>query len=197
MHMRFFKLTEDLRRGAHLCFTPSCSEPFGYVDVEFGLLGVPSVGCAIGGLGKMPGVYFRQQNSDDAKSLIDSFFCAVDYALNLPENDYWEMARAATTAEFPFETWRENLIGAYTEAVTMFQHSEGRSLTLNHLWVRKGATKAVADALAPRKDTKLRRMSSTAQVGNWATPRGTCLECLKDTESPSGNCDVFQGWRNA
>ena len=174
MHMRFFKLTEDLRRGAHLCFTPSCSEPFGYVDVEFGLLGVPSVGCAIGGLGKMPGVYFRQQNSDDAKSLIDSFFCAVDYALNLPENDYWEMARAATTAEFPFETWRENLIGAYTEAVTMFQHSEGRSLTLNHLWVRKGATKAVADALAPRKDTKLRRMSSTAQVGNWATPRGTC-----------------------
>ena len=31
----------------------------------------------------MPGVYFRQQNSDDAKSLIDSFFCAVDYALNM------------------------------------------------------------------------------------------------------------------
>lgn len=31
------------------------SEPFGYVDVEFGLLGVPSVGAAIGGLGKMPG----------------------------------------------------------------------------------------------------------------------------------------------
>ena len=27
----------------------------GYVDVEFGLLGVPSVGCAVGGLGKVPG----------------------------------------------------------------------------------------------------------------------------------------------
>ena len=38
---RFFKLSEECRRGAHLCFTPSCSEPFGYVDVEFGLLGVP------------------------------------------------------------------------------------------------------------------------------------------------------------
>lgn len=42
----------------------SCSHPSGYVDVEFGLLGVPSVGCAIGGLGKMPGIYFRQQNAD-------------------------------------------------------------------------------------------------------------------------------------
>eukprot|EP00435_Cladocopium_sp_Y103_P029805 s1570_g7.t1 len=80
---KFFRLPEELRRGAHLCFTPSCSEPFGYVDVEFGLLGVPSVGAAIGGLGKMPGVYFRQQNSDDSKSLIDSFFCSVDHALNL------------------------------------------------------------------------------------------------------------------
>lgn len=35
----FFALPGDLRKGAHLCFTPSCSEPFGYVDVEFGLLG--------------------------------------------------------------------------------------------------------------------------------------------------------------
>lgn len=60
----------------------------------------------------------------------------VDFALNLPENDYWEMARAATTAEFPFETWRENLIGAYTEAVTMFRQGDNKSLTLNHLWVR-------------------------------------------------------------
>ena len=32
----------------------------------------------------VPGVYFRQQNSDDSKSLIDSFFCSVDHALNLP-----------------------------------------------------------------------------------------------------------------
>jgi len=32
----FFMLPPEMRRGAHLCFTPSCSEPFGYVDVEFG-----------------------------------------------------------------------------------------------------------------------------------------------------------------
>eukprot|EP00931_Biecheleriopsis_adriatica_P028267 TRINITY_DN1687_c0_g3_i1.p1 TRINITY_DN1687_c0_g3~~TRINITY_DN1687_c0_g3_i1.p1 ORF type:complete len:3167 (-),score=584.59 TRINITY_DN1687_c0_g3_i1:97-8973(-) len=163
---KFFKLPEELRRGAHLCFTPSCSEPFGYVDVEFGLLGVPSVGCAIGGLGKMPGVYFRQQNSDDSKSLIDSFFCSVDYALNLPDSEYWEMAQNATKAEFPFDTWRHNLMGAYSEALTMFRHGEGEARDLNHLWVRNGATEAISEAMAKRKQTALRPTSDTAQIAH-------------------------------
>eukprot|EP00931_Biecheleriopsis_adriatica_P028266 TRINITY_DN1687_c0_g2_i5.p1 TRINITY_DN1687_c0_g2~~TRINITY_DN1687_c0_g2_i5.p1 ORF type:complete len:3114 (-),score=646.00 TRINITY_DN1687_c0_g2_i5:69-8834(-) len=163
---KFFKLSEEMRRGAHLCFTPSCSEPFGYVDVEFGLLGVPSVGCAIGGLGKMPGVYFRQQNSDDSKSLIDSFFCSVDYALNLPDNEYWEMARAATKAEFPFDTWRANLLGAYSQAMTTFKPHGADSQTLNHLWAGNESIQAVKDAMAPRKTSVLRRMSSTAQVAH-------------------------------
>ena len=35
-------------------------------------------------LSRRGGVYFRQQNSDDSKSLIDSFFASVDHALNLP-----------------------------------------------------------------------------------------------------------------
>jgi len=39
--------------------------------------------------GASPGVYFRQQNSDDSKSLIDSFFCSVDHALNLPLGFCW------------------------------------------------------------------------------------------------------------
>eukprot|EP00930_Biecheleria_cincta_P039601 TRINITY_DN27203_c0_g1_i1.p1 TRINITY_DN27203_c0_g1~~TRINITY_DN27203_c0_g1_i1.p1 ORF type:complete len:3112 (-),score=539.42 TRINITY_DN27203_c0_g1_i1:137-9322(-) len=165
---KFFRLPEELRRGAHLCFTPSCSEPFGYVDVEFGLLGVPSVGCAIGGLGKMPGVYFRQQNSDDSKSLIDSFFCSVDYALNLPDNEYWEMARAATRADFPFDTWRANLLGAYSLAMTHFKHYEGDSRTMNHLWGdgAAGALDVVRNAMAARKASVLRRQSSAAQVAH-------------------------------
>ena len=54
--------------------------------MEFGLLAVPSVGCAIGGLGKMPGVYFRQQNADAQQMLLEAFYCAVDHALDLPES---------------------------------------------------------------------------------------------------------------
>lgn len=161
---QFFRLPEELRRGAHLCFTPSCSEPFGYVDVEFGLLGVPSVGAAIGGLGKMPGVYFRQQNSDDSKTLIDSFFCSVDYALNLPDPVYWEMALNATKAEFPFETWRANLLGSYSKAITNFSsYSNSES---NLLFDVEQKFDVVRDTMAPRRPTALRRMSSTAQVAH-------------------------------
>ncbi|CAJ1437222.1 unnamed protein product, partial [Effrenium voratum] len=140
------------------------SEPFGYVDVEFGLLGVPSVGAAIGGLGKMPGVYFRQQNSDDSKSLIDSFFCSVDYALNMPDSLYWDMAKAATKAEFPFETWRANLTGAYSKAMGNF--TPMKTEVQNMLFSGQQALESLRDAMAPRRATALRRMSSTAQVAH-------------------------------
>ena len=69
----------------------TCDAAAGYVDVEFGLLGVPSVGCAIGGLGKMPGVYFRQQNADSPHMLLEAFHCAVDYALDMPAT--WQQKR--------------------------------------------------------------------------------------------------------
>jgi len=164
---KFFRLSNDLRRGAHLCFTPSISEPFGYVDVEFGLLGVPSVGCAVGGLGKMPGVYFRQQNASSQKMLLGAFFCAVDFALNLPEREYWEMARAATAATFPFDTWRQNLTEAYSQAMAAFSPSDGASLSLDDIWISGDAEQTVAKAMAPRLGTSwLRRMSSTQAVMN-------------------------------
>eukprot|EP00913_Durusdinium_trenchii_P022125 g20789.t1 len=90
----FFRLPNELRRGAHLCLTPSCSEPFGYVDVEFGLLGEPQ---------------------------------------------YWQMAKAATKATFPFIIWRENLLEV-----------AGRE--------------GVQRELAHRENNRFRRMSSTSIV---------------------------------
>jgi len=160
----FFRLAPEMRRGAHYCFAPSISEPFGYVDVEFGLLGVPSVGCAIGGLGKMPGIYYRQQNSDSARMLLESFFCTVDYALDLPDIDYWEMAKAATAAEFPFDTWRHNLMVAYSSAIAAFKRPEEDALTLNNMWVRTGKAQAVQSAMAHRGQSAFRRMSSASKV---------------------------------
>jgi len=162
----FFALPAELRRGAHLCFAPSISEPFGYVDVEFGLLGVPSVGCAVGGLGKMPGVYFRQQNADSSKMLLEAFLCSVDYALNMHDRDYWEMAQAATRAQFPFETWRLNLLEAYSQAIRSFKPVEGEERSLNHLFANGGseADLAIKNTMAHRVETRFRRMSSTAIV---------------------------------
>jgi len=160
----FFALPGELRRGAHLCFTPSCSEPFGYVDVEFGLLGVPSVGCAIGGLGKMPGVYFRQQNSDSSQMLLEAFLCSVDFALNMNDADYWEMAHAATTATFPFETWRANLLEAYWQARENFKKREGEDLTLNDQWHENPAMDVIRNELATRKQSAFRWKSAAARV---------------------------------
>lgn len=158
----FFRLPNDLRRGVHLCLTPSCSEPFGYVDVEFGLLAVPSVGCAIGGLGKMPGVYFRQQNADSPQMLLEAFYCAIDHALDLPEPQYWQMAKAATKATFPFIIWRENLLEAYHFALTHFKEKD--TDRLNHLWAQVAGREGVQRELAHRENNRFRRMSSTSIV---------------------------------
>ncbi|CAK9084887.1 unnamed protein product [Durusdinium trenchii] len=158
----FFRLPNELRRGAHLCLTPSCSEPFGYVDVEFGLLGVPSVGCAIGGLGKMPGIYFRQQNADSPHMLLEAFYCAIDHALDLPEPQYWQMAKAATKATFPFIIWRENLLEAYHLALVHFK--EKNFARLNRLWAQVAGREGVQRELAHRENNRFRRMSSTSIV---------------------------------
>jgi len=160
----FFRLPNELRRGAHLCFTPSGSEPFGYVDVEFGLLGVPSVGCATGGLGKMPGVYFRQQNADSADMLLEAFHCAVDFALDLPDMEYWQMAKAATKATFPFIIWRENLLEAYDKAMTNFKSKDGEHNRLHRLWDSVVGEEDVRKELAHRESSRIRRMSSTSIV---------------------------------
>mmetsp|Transcript_103399 Transcript_103399/g.299071 ORF Transcript_103399/g.299071 Transcript_103399/m.299071 type:complete len:1957 (-) Transcript_103399:212-6082(-) len=120
---KFFMIPKEARAGAHLCLMPSCSEPFGYVDVEFGLLGVPSLGCAIGGLGKMPGVYFRQQNSDSQEMLLAGFSAAVKYALKMPESKYWKMAFNCIPAQFPFSTWRANLQVIYRHAQLNFDRT--------------------------------------------------------------------------
>jgi len=122
---KFFIIPKFEKMGAHFCLMPSCSEPFGYVDVEFGLLGVPSLGCAIGGLGKIPGVYFRQQNSDSQDMLLAGYAACVQYALRVqPEKEYWEMAMASIPAQFPFSTWRDNLQVIYRHALLNFRYED-------------------------------------------------------------------------
>ncbi len=56
---RYFQPPESLRWGASFCIMPSRLEPFGYVDIELAWHGTPTIGPAVGGLGKVPGVYFN------------------------------------------------------------------------------------------------------------------------------------------
>jgi len=122
----------------------------------------------VGGLGKMPGVYFRQQNADSSKMLLDAFLSAVDYALNINDRDYWEMAQAATRASFPFNTWRANLLEAYSLAIRAFRPiedvPEGRTLDLILSGTGSNAAMAIKETMAHRVETRFRRMSSTAIV---------------------------------
>lgn len=79
----------------------------------------------------MPGVYYRMQNADSSQMLLEAFLCSVDFALNMPDADYWEMAVAATKASFPFDTWRWNLLEAYALAIEHFRSSR-RTEDLDH-----------------------------------------------------------------
>jgi len=83
----------------------------------------------------MPGVYFRQQNSDSQDMLLAGFSAAVQYALQLPDKEYWEMALACIPAKFPFQTWRQNLQVIYRHAQLNFDRdalvSRSEELMLN------------------------------------------------------------------
>jgi hypothetical protein len=78
--LEFLALPEDLRRSAYLCFAPTCSEPFGYVDVELGLRGV-----FLSTAPKIQAMYFRQRNLHSSRGLSYAFSCAADYARTCPK----------------------------------------------------------------------------------------------------------------
>lgn len=92
----------------------------------------------------------------------------MDHALNLPDTEYWEMALNATKADFPFDTWRANLSGSYSKAITNFKSfaGEGNLLFDAQQHADAGTREVLNEAMAPRKATVLRRMSSTAQVAH-------------------------------
>ena len=65
----FFMVTSEMRYAADFTICPSRTEPFGYVDVEFAWHGCPTIGAMVGGLGKVPGIYYRVLEPGD-KALI-------------------------------------------------------------------------------------------------------------------------------
>eukprot|EP00435_Cladocopium_sp_Y103_P042022 s915_g11.t1 len=183
-----FELPEDLRRGVDFLLAPYLSEPIGQADVEMGFLGVPTIGCAAGALGRMPGVYFHQQNSTGRDMLKTGFFGAVDYALSLSEEDYWRLAKAATEAtatEASFGAlWQVNLAKVYDEVVNQggvvkrttrlipatWRPSTDKKRMGEHfddrLWSNAASQEELHSAMAPRRSSTLRPISSTADLAH-------------------------------
>eukprot|EP00439_Symbiodinium_sp_Y106_P066703 s733_g10.t3 len=159
----------DFRRGVDFLLAPFNAEPVGQQDVELGLVGVPTCGCAVGALGRIPGVYFRPQNSASTLSLASALFCALEYCLTMEEEEYWQLAKAATrTAQEGFgESFHHNLTEVYREVETAFQKPPknwGGAGAL--LWETDASQEELHRAVRARRSTPLRRVSATADMAN-------------------------------
>ena len=113
----FFRVTEHMRFAADFTICPSRTEPFGYVDVEYAWHGTPTIGALVGGLGKVPGVYFHIIEGGDREHVIDQLKQAVVEALTMERALLEEIARACVQVTFPIEMWSAALDEQYLSAL--------------------------------------------------------------------------------
>lgn len=91
---------ELLLQAADYTLLPSRFEPCGLVDIEFGWNGALVIGHDTGGLGKMPGVYFKVESSSQSH-LAAKLGCAVVDAVSMSPETKKEMVAKALTTSFP------------------------------------------------------------------------------------------------
>merc|ERR1719399_2572061 len=100
----FYQFTEEMRFAADFTICPSRTEPFGYVDVEHAWCATPTVGGLVGGLGKVPGIYYRALDGADRKHCLAQLARAVDEAIDLRlrrPQEWAQMAAAVERVTFP------------------------------------------------------------------------------------------------
>jgi len=95
--------------AADFCVVPSRDEPFGYVDVEFAWRGALCIGAAVGGLGKVPGFYYKVTDKDNDLQLQDGIWQAVCSALRCDEDDLEVMRQRAREIGFPVHRWQAKI----------------------------------------------------------------------------------------
>jgi len=106
---KFIAVPPALYLGADFCFMPSRDEPFGYVDIEFAWRGALSIGSAVGGLGKVPGFYYRIDDRENDNHLREGLMQATTMALETPAAEIEELALRAMGMTFPLATWQSLL----------------------------------------------------------------------------------------
>jgi len=111
----FVAVPADLKFAADFCLMPSRDEPFGYVDVEFAWHGALLIGAEAGGLGKVPGFYYRAQNRENLARLRRELHWAVRKAMTTDPQDLSQMQVRARQVYFPLDLWQEGLLKAYRD----------------------------------------------------------------------------------
>ncbi|CAK9088663.1 Hypothetical protein SCF082_LOCUS41868 [Durusdinium trenchii] len=160
-----YLLPEELRGGVDFLLAPFLSEPVGHTDVE---LGTNHWMCGWS-FRSYSGVYFHQQNSLAPEMLKSGFFGALDFALNMPDEDYWNLAEAAHHARsFQAEQWRPDLSQVYDEVQRVFQgrRSDDQEPFDDRLWNNAASQEDLQSAIAPRRSSSLRPVSSTADLAH-------------------------------
>ena len=69
----------------------------------------------MGGLGKVPGVYYQLLEPGDRSHMLSQFFESVDVALSMEPAMLARMARACLAVTFPVEPWALALDRQYRE----------------------------------------------------------------------------------
>ena len=98
--------------------TPPPSQPFGYVDIEFAWHGTLTVGALVGGLGKVPGVYYRVQEAGDWMHLLEQFKKSIEIALEMGHDARLAAGQVALQVDFSYSAWSQGLEDQYLRSLT-------------------------------------------------------------------------------
>lgn len=120
VHAGFLVAPPELKLACEFCLMPSRDEPFGYVDIEFAWAGALVVGALRGGLGKLPGFYFRILNADSAVHVQRSLRKAVAAAMACDANKLLFMSRTGRASAFPVDVWQRELSELYGNLMAHF-----------------------------------------------------------------------------
>lgn len=114
----FYPVSAEMRYACDFCLCPSRVEPFGYVDIEFAWHGTMTVGTLGGGLGKVPGIYYRVQETGDSAHLLNQLRSAISAAIAMSPEKRAAASQAGLHVSFPFDEWSQALDDHYRRAHT-------------------------------------------------------------------------------
>lgn len=126
---KFFKFHSDFRLGCDFVLMPSRHEPFGFVDIEFAWAGCPVVGSLVGGLGKVPGWYFKLWQGGEFKHLRTQLSRTIDEVMASGHEKVLQLGTEAIHTSFPVINWQKKLSELYQLVIDNHnpQFSESRN----------------------------------------------------------------------